>query len=334
MPGRVLLPQNIAEEGKRYLSERGYEIRMGSGHSVETVCREIRDCDALLARLAPVPAAVLEAAPRLKVVSRHGVGFDNVDVERATALGIWVTYAPESNADTVAEHTLALMLALAKNLVPYDRELRRGVFRVRSRLFGTDLAGKRLGVAGLGRIGRRVAAKAAGLGMEVVACTRSLPGGGLPAGVSRLCGWEQLFRTADFVSLHLPLSPKTEGCVGTRELGWMKPSACLINTARGQLVDEAALVAALEERRIAGAGLDVFAAEPPRADHPLFRLENTVLTAHSAALTRECLVRMAVDAARGIHEVLSRREPTWPVNRPAAPRNLHDRPDDEASGLQ
>jgi D-3-phosphoglycerate dehydrogenase len=321
-PGRVLLPQNVAEEGKRYLLERGHEIRMGSGHSLEAMCRDIVDCDALLARLAPVPAQVLEASPRLKVVSRHGVGYDNVDVERATALGIWVTYGPESNAHTVAEHTLALILAAAKNLVPYDRELRRGVFRVRARLFGTDLLGKRLGIVGLGRIGRLVAAKAsAGLGMEVVACTRTPDPGGLPPGVARLCGWEELFSTADVVSLHLPLVPETRGCVGGRELGWMKSSAFLINTARGQLVDEAALVEALARGRLAGAGLDVFAQEPPPEDHPLLRLQNVVLTAHSAALTRECLVRMAVDAARGIHEVLSGREPTWSVNRPEHPRN-------------
>ncbi|MBN1837643.1 MAG: phosphoglycerate dehydrogenase, partial [Spirochaetales bacterium] len=201
-------------------------------------------------------------------------------------------------------------------------ELRRGVFRVRTRLFGTDLAGKRLGIVGLGRIGRRVAVKAAGLDMEVLACTRTPPREGIPEGVSRLCGWEELFRTADFVSLHLPLTPQTQGCVGRRELEWMKPSAAFINTARGQLVDEQALVAALEAGRIAGAGLDVFAQEPPPEDHPLLRLDNTVLTAHSAALTHECLARMAVHAARGIDEVLSGREPTWPVNRPATPRAL------------
>jgi D-3-phosphoglycerate dehydrogenase len=322
MPGRVLLPQNIAEEGKLYLHRRGYEVKMGRGYSVADMCRDIVDCDALLARLAPVPAAVLEASTKLQVVSRHGVGYDNVDVDRATELGIWVTYGPESNAGTVAEHTLALILAVAKNLVAYDRELRQGLFRVRARLFGTDLEGKRLGIVGLGRIGRVVAAKASrGLGMEVVACTRNPQQIPLPPGVTRFCGWKELFRTADVVSLHLPLVPETRSCVGRRELEWMKPSAILINTARGGLVDEYALAAALRQGLIAGAGLDVFAQEPPGMEHPLLGLGNVVLTAHSAALTRECLVRMAVDAARGIDEVLSGREPTWPVNRPENPRN-------------
>jgi D-3-phosphoglycerate dehydrogenase len=326
MNARVLLPQNVDEEGKRYLRERGYEIKMGSGYRVEDLCRDIVDCDALLARLAPVPAKVLESSSRLQVISRHGVGYDNVDVQRATELGIWVTYGPESNAGTVAEHALALILAAAKNVLAYDRELRRGVFRVRAHLFGTDLEGKRLGIAGLGRIGRALAARAsAGLGMEVIACTRDFQEDALPPGVSRLCGWEELFRTADVVSLHLPLVPETRGCVGRRELEWMKPSALLVNTARGGLVDEIALAEALRGGIIAGAGLDVFFQEPPAPENPLLGLDNVVLTAHSAALTRECLVRMAVDAARGIDEVLSGRVPTWPVNRPVDPRNLKDR---------
>jgi D-3-phosphoglycerate dehydrogenase len=143
--------------------------------------------------------------------------------------------------------------------------------------------------------------------------------------VSRLCDWEELFRTADVVSLHLPLVPQTRACVGRRELEWMKPSALLVNTARGGLIDEIALAEALRSGIIAGAGLDVFAQEPPAPENPLLGLDNVVLTAHSAALTRECLVRMAVDAARGIDEVLSGRVPTWPVNRPVDPRNLKDR---------
>ena len=169
MAYRVLIPQDVAQPGKDYLRERGYEIKMGSGITAEAIAADVIDCDAILARTAPFPAKVFEAGKKLKVISRHGVGYDNIDVARATELGIWVTFAPESNANTVAEHTIGCILSLARNFIHLDRETRAGNWGIRDKLLGTDLSGKVLGVVGLGKIGSRVAQKAArGLDMKVV----------------------------------------------------------------------------------------------------------------------------------------------------------------------
>ena len=246
------------------------------------------------------------------------MGLDNVDLQAAADLGIVVTYGPQSNAVSVAEHTLALLLALAKRLVELHGALRAGRYGARDELRGVDLAGKVLGLVGLGRIGSRVARLARlALEMEVLGCDPHLAPERFPEGV-RPVGLEELLRRSDFVSLHLPSTPQTQGLLGGRELGWMKPGAFLINTARGELVREAELAEALRAGRIAGAALDVFAEEPPPAGHPLLSLPNVVATPHSAALTRECALRMALHAAQGIDEVLSGRPVTWPV--PLPPR--------------
>ncbi len=320
MAYRVLLPQDIAEEGKAWLRERGYEVRLGSGISEDTLKREIADCEAVLVRTATLTAQVLRAGRRLRVIARHGVGVDNIDLRAAAELGIAVTNAPESNAVSVAEHTLALILALAKNLVPCDRALREGDFGVRDRVRGVDLEGKVLGILGLGRIGRRLARLARlGLEMEVIGHDPFLPGGQASGQVRRV-GREELFRLSDVVTLHVPSTPQTKGLVGRRELGWMKPTAFLVNTARGAVVCEADLIEALRAGWIAGAAVDVFAEEPPPRGHPLFGMPNVVVTPHSASLTREGAARMALQAARGIDEVLSGKPVTWPVVLPAGRR--------------
>ncbi len=318
---KILIAQDISEKGKQYLQERGYEIKMGSGISVEVLAREVVDCSAIVARTAEYPREVLQAGKDLKVVGRHGVGVDNIDVEAATELGIYVTNAPESNAETVAEHTIALMLALAKNIVRSDQALRSGNFAIRNQICGVDVAGKTLGIVGLGRIGASVAKKAAcGFEMKVIGYDPYLTPDNYPEHAEVLSEWDRIFRESDFVTLHLPSNEATQGIVGRKELYLMQPTACLINAARGEIVNEQALLAALREHRIAGAGLDVYAQEPPVAEDPLFALDNVVVTPHSAALTAECLDRMAVHAAMGIDEVLSGQQPSWPVNEPKARR--------------
>ncbi len=317
MSFRVLIPQDVAQEGKAYLRERGYQIVMGSGTSVEVIAREAADCDAILARTVSFPAAVLRAAPRLRVVARHGVGVDNIDVEIATELGIWVTNTPEANAVSVAEHVIGVLVALARGFLAMDRAVRAGDYAARGRLRAVDLAGKTLGVVGLGRIGRRVAAlAAAGLGMAVAGHDPFLAEGDWPPGVRRIEGLEELLAASDFLTLHVPGTAGTRRLIGERELALMKPGAYLVNASRGEVLEEAALADALASGRLAGAGLDVFDPEPPSPENPLFALENVLVTPHSAALTSEALIRMAVGAAQGIHEVLSGAEPTWPVNRP------------------
>lgn len=316
MSYKVLIPQDIKQEGKDYLIERGYEIKMGSGATVEAIQRDVADCDAILARTAPFPAAVLEAGEKLRVVARHGVGVDNIDVKRAEELGIWVTNAPESNSNTVAEHTCLLILALVRKLIPVCEAFRGGNFEVRNQLRGNDLAGKTIGIVGLGKIGRLVAQKLAAFDVNIIGYDALLKPEQYPEGVTASEGWDDLFSRADFVTLHIPATKETIGVVGEREFGLMKPTACLVNAARGEVVDEPALIAALEAGEIGGAGLDVFAQEPPDSANPLMGMQNVVATPHNAALTDECMVRMAVHAAMGIDDVLSGRTPKWPVNNP------------------
>ena len=316
MPYKVLIPQDISPAGKQFLNEKGYKIKMGSGISVETLKEEVQDCHAILALTAPFPREVLEAGKLLKVIGRHGVGTDNIDVGAATELGIYVTNAPQSNATSVAEHTIGLIIATARNLVRCDAAMRKGNFEIRNQIPGTDIGGKVLGLIGLGRIGKLVARKAAaGLEMKVIGYDPYIDSTAAPE-VEFIDSIEALLQQADFVSLHLPANQTTVGLIDKSKLLMMKPSAYLINVARGGLVKEDDLAEILSQGRIAGAALDVFTEEPPDPSNPLLKLDNVTVTPHNAALTRECMDRMAVHAARGIDEVLSGKTPTWPVNSP------------------
>jgi D-3-phosphoglycerate dehydrogenase len=316
MAYKILIPQDVSEAGKRYLRDRGYEIKMGSGISVQTLQDEVGDCHGILARTARYPEEVLRAGPHLKVIGRHGVGIDNIDVEAATEQGIYVTNAPESNAGSVAEHTIGLIIAAARHFVQCDAALRSGNFEIRNQIIGNDIEGKVLGLIGVGRVGRLVARKAAiGLSMKVIGYDPFIDPALVPE-VELTKSIENVLKNADFVSLHLPANENTMGLIDKARLLKMKPSAYLINVARGGIVRENDLVEILSEKRIAGAALDVFAEEPPSPSNPLLKLDNVTVTPHNAALTRECMDRMAVHAAQGIDEVLSGRTPTWPVNKP------------------
>jgi D-3-phosphoglycerate dehydrogenase len=243
------------------------------------------------------------------------VGVDNIDLEAATRLGIWVTNAPESNSNSVAEHVIGLIIACARNTIRCDREFRDGNFEIRNQLIGMDLEGKTLGILGLGRIGTLVAKKASlGLDMKVVGYDPYISADRVAPEIQKIDNWDQVFKTCDFVTLHLPSTSETRGIVGKRELSLMKSSAYLINAARGEIVNEAELVEALKAEQIAGAGLDVFEKEPPDRDSTLLTLDNVVLSPHNAALTEESMIRMAIHAARGIDEVMSGNRPSWPVN--------------------
>lgn len=316
MSYKILIPQDIAPEGKAYLTERGYLIKMGRGTTEADLIRDVADCAAILIRTAKIPASVLAAGEKLKVISRHGVGVDNIDVATATERGIWVTFAPESNAQTVAEYVIGTIVALARNFIRCDRATRSGDWEFRDRLPGYDLAEKTLGIVGFGKIGRLVAKKAAlGLDMKVLAYDPYVKSEQFGQFVTA-ASWEEILAASDFLTLHVPGTPSTRHLVGKREFSLMKKTACLINAARGDVVNEEDLVAALRAGTIAAAALDVYAQEPPAPDHPLFALDNVMLTPHNAALTRECMVRMALHAAQGIDDVLAGRRPAWPVNNP------------------
>jgi D-3-phosphoglycerate dehydrogenase len=233
-----------------------------------------------------------------------------------------VTFAPLSNPGTVAEHTLGLIIALAKNMIRCDRELRNGNFNIRNQLLGTDLEGKTLGIVGMGRIGSMVAQKSMlGFSMKVIGYDPFLTKDQLLSGIDFTNDWEYIFKNSDFLSLHLPSTEKTRKIVGKNEFEMMKSSAFLINASRGEIVDEKALIRALEQSKIAGAGLDVFDEEPPEKNNPLFEMQNVVLTPHNAALTAEATARMSLHAAIGIDEVLSGKKPGWPVNNPVTLRD-------------
>ena len=232
------------------------------------------------------PAEILERLRHVKLLSLWGTGTDHVDLGAAARLGITVTNTPGVSAIAMAEHTLALMLAVARDIPRIDAKTKRGGW---PRGFVTQLHGKTLGVIGLGAIGQQVARIARGIGMKVIAWTRHaniLLAQELDIELVRL---EDLYKRADVVSLHIRQTPETLGFVGERELNMMKPTAFFINTARGPVVDEAALIRALEAERIAGAGLDVFSTEPLPEGHPITRLSNVVLTPHSGGVTKEAL---------------------------------------------
>jgi D-3-phosphoglycerate dehydrogenase len=247
--------------------------------------------------------ALLARADRLMTISRTGAGFDNVDLSAATRKGVIVSSSLGSNTTTVAEHVLALILALSKHLSALDRELRKGNFRIRYSYLPGDLREKTLGVIGFGRIGREVARICrAAFEMRVVAHDEYLPEeakSACPAWVE-FTGLEELCRRADVITIHVPMTAETRGLIDRRLLAVMRPGSVIINTSRGGVIHEADLADALRSGAIAGAGLDVFDEEPPKPDNPLLGLDNIILTPHAAALTRECVVRMAVLGAQRV----------------------------------
>ena len=250
---------------------------------------------------------VIESAKNLKVISRTGVGVDNVDVQAASEKGILVLNTPQANSISVAEHTVSLIMALSKQLTQYDHAVRSGNFAIRRTNNAVDLDGKTLGLIGCGRIGRFAAEKCeAAFHMQVIGYDPYIE---KLDGITLYKDIKDVFRLADYISIHIPLTPETKNLVGEELLSLMKPTAYIVNTARGGIINESALAKALAENRIAGAALDVFEQEPPTADNPLLALGNIILTPHSAALTKECSERVATEAALGLADYLHGREP-------------------------
>ncbi|MDR1834422.1 MAG: hydroxyacid dehydrogenase [Fusobacteriaceae bacterium] len=316
MAYKVLVPQAVAAEGTEFLKKRGYEIKEGRGASEADLIADVADCDAILLRTAPCTAAVIEAGKKLRIVARHGAGYNNVDLAAAAKKGVWVTNAPDATTNTVAEFTIGAVLATAKRTFLLNQAMKKGDFFFKNDHKGLDLEGKTLGIIGLGRIGRKVAHKAYfGLDMKIVAYDPFAARENTPEYV-KLASYEEVFRSADFVSLHMPLTAENKNSIGINEFSLMKPTAYFINCARGELVREEDLAQALREGVIAGAFLDVFQQEPPAQDNPLLALENVVATPHMASNTEECMMLMATQAAAEIDRVLSGGKPEWPVNKP------------------
>jgi len=260
-------------------------------------------------------AAFMEHAPNLAVISRTGIGYDSVDVAEATRRGIAVCNTPDGPTVSTAEHAVTLMLLVAKNVKAAESALRAGATGgYYARHEGIELDGKVLGLVGLGRIARHVARIAGGLGMRVTAYDPFLDPAGFPARVARAATLEALLREAHVVSVHVPLTDASRGMFGRAQFGWMKPGAVFINTARGGLVDDDALLEALEAGRLFGAGLDVTSPEPLPAGHPLLSRDDVVVTPHIASATREGKARMFRVAFQGAIDVIEGRRPEHLVN--------------------
>lgn len=264
----------------------------------------------------PIKEREIALASRLQVIGRPGAGVDSVDVDAASDAGIPVVYTPLGPTESVAEHVLCFMLMLAKNVINADAAIRRGDFQFRRRVTGTEIMGKTLGIVGAGRIGSRVAAICqVAFDMRVLIFDPYItPEQANVCGGSLCSTLEEVMAEADFVSIHVPLTQDTRKLVGQREIGLMKPSAFLINTSRGPVMDESALIRALREKRIAGAALDVFEREPPDPDSPLFTMDNVTLTPHMSSFTDEGRYRMGVVVAQQVLDVLSGKRPQFLAN--------------------
>ena len=315
----VLLPQPIETEAISLLEEKNCIVTTAPDPKPETVLPLLKDAHGLILRTGiTISRELIENADELLVISRTGGGLDNVDVAAATEKGIIVTSNLGVNTVSVAEHVLSMILALSKRLILLDNAVRNSNFGIRYQNLPRDINGKTIGLLGLGRIGCEIGRICHQIfGMQVIAYDPYLPDEKKAEYRSWVTFAElyELLSKSDIVSIHVPLTDKTRQLVGDAEFSLMKPDAILINASRGGVVNEAALVKALQNNQIAGAGLDVFSQEPVPADNPLLKLENVILTPHTAALTRECVTRMATEAAKCVLDVFAGREPQNVANR-------------------
>ena len=311
---KVLVADPVAPEGVEILKKHA-DVDVKTGLKPEELAAIIGEYEGLMVRSETrVTARIIEAGHKLQVIARAGVGIDNIDVEAATQRGIVVVNAPTANTMAAAEHTIALMMALARNIPQAHESLREGAWK-RQNFVGVEVRNKTLGIVGLGNVGSEVARRVQGFHMRVL---------GFDPYVSPqyarnlhvdLVTLEEIFKEADFITLHVPLTPQSRNMIGPRELAIMKPTVRIINCARGGLIDEKALDQALREGRVAGAALDVFAQEPPR-DCPLLKNEKVIATPHLGASTHEAQANVAIDAAEQIISVLNGQPVRYAVNAP------------------
>lgn len=309
----VLVTEHISEKGLDELRSAGHEVRVRLDLSSEQLIAMMPGVDALIVRSATrVTSEVIDAGSDLRVVGRAGVGLDNVDVDHATRRGVLVVNAPHSNIISAAEHTIGLMLALARNIPQAHAALVEGRWE-RSRWEGIELSGKVLGVVGLGRIGTLVAERARAFGMKIIAHDPYVTPEHAEAHEAELVGLVDLFGRADFVSIHVARTPETVGLVGSDLLGQAKPGIRILNVSRGGIIDELALAAAIENGVVGGAALDVFVAEPT-TDSPVFGLEGVIVTPHLGASTTEAQSRAGHTVGEQVALALAGRPAPYAVN--------------------
>ena len=309
----------FGEPQRGLLAEHGLELIERPCVTEEELVEHGRGADALMVVAEPVTARVIEALDGLRVITRFGAGLDNVDIEAATRAGVQVTYVPGASVEEVSDHTIAMIFSLARGLPVLDAAVRRGDWAIPADLPPLRrMRGQVLGIVGVGRIGGAVARKAQALGLETVAFDPHASAASLAElGVESL-PLDDLLARADHVSVHTPLTPETHHLIGARELALMKPTATIVNVARGGVVDQAALAEALAAGHLRGAGVDVQEQEPPPADEPLLGLPNVILTPHAAHYSQESMDDLRQAAIEDVAAVLHGREPRFPVNETAA----------------
>lgn len=311
---KVLIADQINEKGINELKDVA-EVIVQTDITNEELINSIGDYDAIVVRSrTKVTREVIEATPRLKIVARAGVGVDNVDVQAATEKGIMVVNAPESTSVTVAEHTMGIILSLARKISIADKSVKDGKWE-KNKFMGTELAGKTLGIVGMGRIGSQVASRCKAFAMEILVHDPYITENMAAKLGVRVVDRDMLFKNADVITIHVPLTPETKHSISRKEFDIMKENAFIVNCARGGIINEEDLYDALSEGKIGGAGLDVFEKEPPE-DNPLLTLENLVATPHIGASTREAQRDAAIIVAKEIKKVFNGESPKNVINMP------------------
>jgi D-3-phosphoglycerate dehydrogenase len=318
MRHKVICIQPLHPEGMKILHSRSdLEVIVPESPDPATWANFLPGAEAICVRLTKIPRAMMEQAPNLKIVSRHGVGFDNIDVAAATERGVVVATVGLANAPSVVEHTIAVMYALAKRLPEFDRAVREGDYQRKMKLDAQDVAGRTVLIIGLGRIGSRLAKALNALGLKCLGVDPAYTAAQIQAmGCEPVTDFRAALPRADFVTVHCPLQDDTRNLIGAPELASMKQSAYLINCARGGIVDEAALLDALNGRRIKGAALDVQVHEPPEPGDPLLACDRLILTPHSAAATPETMMRSSVTVAQNVLDYFDGHVPVSHVVNP------------------
>lgn len=311
----VLVTEAMSDAGMDWLRKQGVKVKYGRGIDTATLIEDIQGCQAVITRLAILNREVLSSTHDLKVIARHGAGVDSVDVEYCKANGITVLRNVGTNSTAVAEHAVALITALAKKLKIREEMYKNNEFvRARKEAKAIELKDKILGLVGFGHIGGIVANICKnGFGMKVIAYDPYISNTHIMEGVTLVSDKAHLFSEADFISVHMPATSETKNSIGKDEFALMKKTAYFINTARGTIVDEEALIEVLRNKRIAGAGLDVTLDEPALMDNPLFSFENVIMTPHCAGSSEEALIKASMACAKGCFAVLN----NMPVEEPA-----------------
>ncbi|MFB9769240.1 hydroxyacid dehydrogenase [Lactiplantibacillus modestisalitolerans] len=318
---KVLISEKIDQTASDMLTKAGFDVQVASGVDEATLTKEIQGAYALILRSSKLPNAVIDQADQLKIISRTGTGVDNVDIDDATKHQVLVARVNGANAYSVAEYVITQILTLSRRILKSNAAFQAGKITneqgaslpglaVKNDLNGHEVRGKRLAILGLGRIGRVIKGLAQALGMDVVAYDPYVKKADIPM----MTDLDELYRTSDFISVNMPLTPETKNMISKTQLAEMKSTAFVINAGRGGIVNERDLAAALNAGEIAGAALDVFATEPPKADNPMFTAKNAILTAHIGGTTVEAMRAVAKGAAQAVIDYANGKEPEFTVN--------------------